>query len=257
MNLIFFEHICAVFFAFGALVCVILGENRGNHAKRTNAHVVFFLFLFISILYWANIYNDITIAVPRYDLGHVHLLRFIVFCVIVTTFTSISTHIIKRDALDLLLYVMVSIILSAFLFLSAISEHSKARVFWLTASLVTAISFYTHCAYQVSGDYVRSPKLSISVLACVIAYVMFFFFLIIMSPYHQNIISFTVVDIVMMLMDCTVSFLCGTLIIHYSWSITIRQKYGTQPNDITNYIENSANSALTKEAIIESYHSKK
>jgi hypothetical protein len=255
MSLIYFEHICAVFFAFGAFVCIILGENRGNHAKRVNAHAVFFLFLFISILYWGNIYNDITISVYRSDLGHVHLLRFLTFVIITTTFTSISTHIIKRDALDFVLHIIVSIAFSSFLLLSAISERSSTRIFWLTSSIITAISFFTHAAYQVSGDYIRSPKLSVSVLICIIIYTMFFFFLIILSPYHQNVISFTVVDVLMMILDCSISFLCGTLIIHYSWSITIKQRHGTQPGDITEYI-NSKDSLIRRDAIVKSYHTK-
>lgn len=210
------------FFGVAIFVCAIFGSSRGQRVRRVNAHVVFFFLWHIVLLYLVSIWVDFTQSAWPRDTGpiDIHVGRFIKSFFVIVTFTLLATYRMKEDALDLGLHAFISVTTSLMLYMSAQSYHRSERTAWLTAAIVTFALLVLHILKEGMHPHVRYPALIRFLAFFVVSYIIFYLFATITSPYHQNLISFRVYEILMTLADIITTIFCSIPIVHFSWALT-------------------------------------
>ncbi len=210
------------FFGVAIFVCAVFGSSRGQRVRRVNAHVVFFYLWHMVLLYLVSIWVDFTEAAWPRDTGPVdiHVGRFIKSFFVIITFTLLATYRMKEDALDLGLHAFICVTTSLMLYMSARSFHENARAAWLAAAISTLVLLILHILKEGMHPRVRYPALIRFLAFFVVSYIIFYLFATITSPYHQNLISFRVYEILMTIADIIITVFCSIPIVHFSWALT-------------------------------------
>ncbi|MFY7868348.1 MAG: hypothetical protein ACOVQN_02520 [Exiguobacterium sp.] len=223
------------FFGAAIFFCAVFGSSRGHRIRRVNAHVVFFFLCHIVALYALSISVDFTLSAWLRDDGpiDINVGRFLKSFFVIITFALLATYRMKEDALDLGLHAAICITTSAMLYMSVQSFKQNDRTSWLATSIVFFVLFILHILKESMHPEIRNPTL-IRVLAFfVVFYIVFYLFATIVSPFHQNLISFEVYEILMALADIITTLFCSIPIVHYSWALTMPLRPYIRPGDIT------------------------
>lgn len=223
------------FFGIAIFVCAVFGSSRGQRIRRVNAHVVFFYLWHIILLYLMSIWVDFQLSNWPRDIGpiDVHVGRFIKSFLVITTFTLLATYRMKEDALDLGLHAVICTTTSLMLYMSAQSFEQRSRTAWLCAAVVSFILLILHILKEGMHPHVRHPALIRFLAFFVVFYISFYLFATIVSPYHQNLITFRLYEILMALADIITSVCCSIPIVHFSWALTTPVRPTVSPGDAT------------------------
>lgn len=236
------------FFGVAIFVCAIFGSSRGQRVRRVNAHVVFFFLWHIVLLYLISIWVDIEQKNWARDTGPVDLLvgRFLKSFIVILTFVLLATYRMKEDALDLGLHAIVCITTSGMLYMSARAFAESERSAWLGASIATFVLLILHILKEGMHPHVRHPALIRYLAFFVVAYIIFYLFATIASPYHQHLISYRVYEIIMAVADITIVVFGSPPIVHFSWALTTPSRPTIFPGDVTHLTGRMGSDAVAR-----------
>lgn len=230
------------FFGLVVAVCLIFGSTRGHRIRRVNSHVVFFFLCHIVTLYLMEIWASFTLTAWPRDTGPIDISvgRFIKSFLVIITFTILATYRMKEDALDLGLHTTICITTSLMLYMSVQSYAEHTRRAWLVAAVVFFTLLILHILREGMHPDIRNPMLVRFLSFFMMSYIIFYLFVSIACPYHQNIMTLRTYEILLTISDIVTVMACSIPIVHYSWALTPHHQPILQAGDLKAMIRSGA-----------------
>ena len=227
----YFPIFAAVTYSVLAVAAFVFGADRGIRVKKLNANVIHFFIWIMTLWYYLAIWNDFEYPGVTRDDGvfDIPLLHFISSTTIMLVFTVLISYRIKQDTLNILFYAFVCVFINLCLFLSVVLFKESSRTGWTAAAIVFTAFLIIHTIKDSNQENIGSQKFIKAVVVLVSLYVIAYLCLTRIGPLHQDLITFTTQETLLVCADLAISLLCAIPITHYGWAISHEIQRETRP----------------------------
>jgi hypothetical protein len=235
MDQLYLKITATTVFSVLSILCLLFGDVRGSRLKKVNGNVIFFFIYFMSQWYFLAIWVDFAIVDWTRDDGvfDIPVLRFMAGLTFTLTFTCLFSYKINQDIIDVIIYGLVSVLITVFMLFSVLAFDFHVRQTLLYAAVSFTVITTVHLLKDTFQERIMNPKFVRLIVFLINFYMLAYLITLTLSPLHQRLISFNAQEIIMTILDMLISFACTLLIIHYAWTLVYKPEIRLAPGDIT------------------------